>query len=83
MSTSIEDTPGLSATPPSDREVVVERVFNAPPHVVWQAYTEPEQLAQWWGRGNPGGDEFMRLHDSRGPHLDASAAYGCRLADAE
>jgi uncharacterized protein YndB with AHSA1/START domain len=52
MSTCSEDTPGLSADPPSDREVVVERVFNAPRDVVWQAFTEPEQLAQWWGRGN-------------------------------
>jgi uncharacterized protein YndB with AHSA1/START domain len=52
MSTPIEQTPGSSAAPPSDREVVVERVFNAPRHVVWQAFTEPELLAKWWGRGN-------------------------------
>lgn len=52
MSTPIEQAPGSSAAPPSDREVVVERVFNAPRHVVWQAFTEPELLAKWWGRGN-------------------------------
>lgn len=38
--------------PPGDREVVVERVFNAPRDAVWRAFTEPEQIAQWWGRGN-------------------------------
>jgi uncharacterized protein YndB with AHSA1/START domain len=52
MSTSIEGTAGSSAATPSDREVVVERVFNAPRDVVWQAFTEPELLAKWWGRGN-------------------------------
>jgi uncharacterized protein YndB with AHSA1/START domain len=52
MSTSIEQGPGSSAATPGDREVVVERVFNAPRDRVWQAFTEPEQLAQWWGRGN-------------------------------
>jgi uncharacterized protein YndB with AHSA1/START domain len=52
MSTSVEQDSGHGALTPSDREVVVERVFNAPRHVVWRALTEPEQLAQWWGRGN-------------------------------
>jgi uncharacterized protein YndB with AHSA1/START domain len=30
----------------------VERIFNAPRSRVWRAYTEPELIAQWWGRGN-------------------------------
>lgn len=52
MSTSIEGTQGSSAATPGDREVVVERVFNAPRHAVWQAFTDPEMIAQWWGRGH-------------------------------
>jgi uncharacterized protein YndB with AHSA1/START domain len=52
MSRPIGQVTGSGALPPSDREVVVERVFNAPRHVVWRAFTEPEQIAQWWGRGN-------------------------------
>jgi uncharacterized protein YndB with AHSA1/START domain len=52
MSTPIEEDPGSIATTPNDREVVIERVFNAPPRVVWQAFTEPELVAQWWGRGH-------------------------------
>jgi uncharacterized protein YndB with AHSA1/START domain len=52
MSTPIDEASGSSAATASDREVVVERMFNAPRHVVWQAFTEPELLAQWWGRGN-------------------------------
>lgn len=39
-------------TTPSDREIRIERIFDAPRDRVWEAYTEPELLAQWWGRGN-------------------------------
>ena len=37
---------------PTDRTIVVERVFNAPREKVWRAHTDPKLLAQWWGRGN-------------------------------
>lgn len=33
----------------SDRELVMERVFNAPRELVFKAWTEPEHLAHWWG----------------------------------
>ena len=35
-----------------DRGMHTERVFNAPRGRVWRAYSEPELVAQWWGRGN-------------------------------
>jgi uncharacterized protein YndB with AHSA1/START domain len=35
-----------------DREIRIERVFAAPRERVWAAFTKPELLAQWWGRGN-------------------------------
>ena len=34
-------------TTPSDREVGVTRVFDAPRDLVWRTYTEPEHLRQW------------------------------------
>lgn len=34
-------------TTPSDREVVMERVFDAPRTLVWDAFTKPEHLPQW------------------------------------
>lgn len=40
------------ATTIDDRTIQVERVFDAPRDLVWRAYSEPELLAQWWGRGN-------------------------------
>lgn len=40
-------------TLPTDRSFRVERIFNASRDRVWRAYSDPAQLAQWWGRGNP------------------------------
>ncbi|WP_280436430.1 SRPBCC family protein [Nocardia carnea] len=49
MSTVTEEA---VVTTPADREIRVERVFNASRERVWAAYSRIEQLAQWWGRGN-------------------------------
>ena len=32
-----------------DREIVITRVFDAPREMVWDAFTDPKQVAQWWG----------------------------------
>lgn len=32
----------------SDREVVVTRTVNGPAHLVFEAWTKPELLKQWW-----------------------------------
>ena len=48
-------------TMPGDREIHVERIFNAPRETVWQAYTDPKLVAQWWGRGNKLDVEKMEL----------------------
>ena len=33
----------------ADREFVITRVFDAPRELVWKAWTEPKQMARWWG----------------------------------
>ncbi len=41
---------GISTlTMPSDREIVMERVFNAPRELVFKAYTDPDLIPKWWG----------------------------------
>ncbi len=35
-----------------DRELLIERIFNATRDRVWRAHTDPDLVAQWWGRGN-------------------------------
>jgi uncharacterized protein YndB with AHSA1/START domain len=32
------------------REITITRVFDAPRELVWDAWTEPEQIARWWGK---------------------------------
>lgn len=32
-----------------DREIVVSRRFDAPRELVWQAWTDPQAIAEWWG----------------------------------
>jgi len=36
-------------TLPSDREIAGTRVLDAPPELVFKAYTDPELIPQWWG----------------------------------
>src|SRR5260221_3589705 len=39
----------LKVTLPSDREIVLVREFDAPRHLVFEAWTKPEYVKQWWG----------------------------------
>ena len=67
MSTAAKDAGRSSiVTTPTDREIRIERVFDSPRDRVWRAFTEPELLAQWWGRGNK--LVIERLEVERGGH---------------
>ncbi|MEO9804010.1 MAG: SRPBCC domain-containing protein [Reichenbachiella sp.] len=33
----------------SKRTLTLERTFNAPIRLVWEAWTQPEHIAKWWG----------------------------------
>jgi uncharacterized protein YndB with AHSA1/START domain len=39
----------VNANTLSDAELSITRVFDAPRSLVWQAWTEADRLAQWWG----------------------------------
>ncbi len=41
------ETTGLKVTTQGDREIVMTRVFNAPRHLVFEAYTKPDFLKRW------------------------------------
>lgn len=38
----------------SDKELVVERLFDAPPAIVYEAWTRPELFMRWWAPKSTG-----------------------------
>jgi len=37
------------STKVAERDLVIERIFDAPVKLVWQAWTDPEHIQRWWG----------------------------------
>jgi uncharacterized protein YndB with AHSA1/START domain len=49
MENTLKSTGKLEVTTPSDREIAMTRVFDAPRGLVWDAWTKPELLKRWLG----------------------------------
>ncbi len=45
----MKNTGTLQVTTHGDREIVMTRVFDAPRHLVYDAFTKPELLKRWFG----------------------------------
>jgi uncharacterized protein YndB with AHSA1/START domain len=45
----MKNTGTLQVTTPSDREIAMTRVFDAPRQLVFDAFTKPELLKRWFG----------------------------------
>src|SRR5688572_30295243 len=45
----MKNSGNLIVTTPSDREIAMTRVFNAPRHLVYEAHINPELLKRWLG----------------------------------
>ena len=39
----------FQCTTPSDTEITLTRLFDAPRDLVWEAMTKPEHVRRWWG----------------------------------
>jgi uncharacterized protein YndB with AHSA1/START domain len=37
-----------SVTLPTDEQILITREFDAPKHLVYEAYTKPEYIRRWW-----------------------------------
>ena len=77
----------IDTMPPFDaaRDLAISRVIKAPRHAVWNAWTNPDQLAQWWVPAparcqvtelelRPGGSFVTRISEGGAafsPHLSA------------
>ena len=60
-----------------DRELLLTRTLNAPIDLVWEAWTNPEHIAKWWGPNGftntittmdirPGGEWNLVMHGPDG-----------------
>ena len=47
---SVANTSSFDVTTPSDEEIRMTRLFDAPPDLVFEAMTKPEHVKRWWGR---------------------------------
>ena len=60
-----------------DRELLITRTLNAPIDLVWEAWTNPQHIAKWWGPNGftntittmdmkPGGEWILTMHGPDG-----------------
>ena len=74
------------AAKPKSNEIKITRVYDAPVQAVWDAWTDPRQVAQWWGpRGftitthskelRPGGRWIYTMHGPDGVDYPNSTLY--------
>ena len=49
MTNAVKNAETLQITTPTDREIVMTRVFDAPRRLVFEALTKPELLKRWLG----------------------------------
>lgn len=67
-------------------DLVLDRVFDAPRELVWRAWTDQEQLIQWWGPGRftnpvcrvdviPGGAIYIEMRAPNGTIYPMSGTF--------
>ncbi len=68
------------------KDLVIERVFDAPRELVWKAWTTPEIMQKWWGPKNwtaptvkidfkVGGKYLLCMRGSMGPGMPEADAW--------
>jgi len=83
---SVANSGTFKVTTPSDREIVLTRLFDAPRRLVFDAMTRPEHVRRWWGilddrYSVPVCEIDFRVGGAwrfvgRGPHGEGPAFYG-------
>ena len=54
MTTATANRDTFTVTTPSDREIKMTRLFDAPRRVIFDAMSNPAHITRWWGRLGPG-----------------------------
>jgi uncharacterized protein YndB with AHSA1/START domain len=74
------------AAKPESNEIRITRIYDAPVRAVWDAWTDPQQVAQWWGpRGftltthskdfRVGGNWVYTMHGPEGVDYSSKTPY--------
>ena len=86
MTNAQQSTRTATVTMPSEREIHIEREFDAPRDKVFALFTDPDLIPQWWGpRGTTaevaemdvrtGGDYRFVIHNSDGSQTGFRGTY--------
>jgi len=86
MTSQKSEAAAATVTTPTDREIHIERVFEAPRERVFAIYTDPELIPEWWGpRGTsaivdemdvrPGGSWRFVIRNSDGSETGFRGTY--------
>ena len=70
----------------SDRELIITRLLNAPRELVWDVFTKPEHIKNWWGPNGftntidkmdvkPGGEWEFVMHGPDGTDYKNKSIY--------
>ena len=70
----------------ADRELKIERTLNAPVELVWEVFTKPQHIANWWGPDGftntiytmdvrPGGEWDFMMHGPDGKDYKNQSVY--------
>lgn len=71
---------------PENRTLSIQRTLNAPIRLVWEAWTQPERITQWWGPDGMqteviehnfvvGGNWIYKMHMPNGSAFVAEGSY--------
>jgi uncharacterized protein YndB with AHSA1/START domain len=48
MEMTVSSERKATVTLPTDKQILITREFDAPRHLVWRAWTEPDLIRRWW-----------------------------------
>ncbi|MCC6808985.1 MAG: SRPBCC domain-containing protein [Deltaproteobacteria bacterium] len=76
----------MAAKKSESNEISITRIYDAPVHLVWDAWIDPKQVAQWWGpRGftlttyqkdvRPGGTWTYTMHGPDGTNYENKTVF--------
>lgn len=49
MASGVANSGTFTVTTPTDTDIQLTRLFDAPPRLVFEAMTKPEHIRRWWG----------------------------------